>query len=152
MSASDSSADSPATSISDNHERVDSGEFASAKLWAVYISEAEKYDKALVEGWKSDMEGLLIFYSTPQAGLFSASLVAFIVESYKTLSPDQGEITVALLTQISRQLDPKLNASFVDVSSLTASTPVASSLASRGLEISDRAHSDRHVTQCDGRL
>jgi hypothetical protein len=27
----------------------------------VYISEAEKYDKALVEGWKSDMEGLLIF-------------------------------------------------------------------------------------------
>jgi Family of unknown function (DUF6535) len=34
---------------------------ASAKLWAVYISEAEKYDKALVEGWKSDMEGLLIF-------------------------------------------------------------------------------------------
>ncbi|KAJ7132482.1 hypothetical protein C8R44DRAFT_871431 [Mycena epipterygia] len=32
-----------------------------AKLWAVYISEAENYDKALVESWKSDMEGLLIF-------------------------------------------------------------------------------------------
>jgi hypothetical protein len=27
----------------------------------VYVSEAEKYDKALVETWKSDMEGLLIF-------------------------------------------------------------------------------------------
>jgi hypothetical protein len=38
---------------------------AGAKLWAVYISEAEKYDKALVEGWKSDMEGLLIFVSSP---------------------------------------------------------------------------------------
>jgi uncharacterized membrane protein len=36
---------------------------ASAKLWAVYISEAEKYDKALVERWRSDMEGLLIFVS-----------------------------------------------------------------------------------------
>ncbi|KAJ7809992.1 hypothetical protein B0H14DRAFT_3480921 [Mycena olivaceomarginata] len=55
-----------------------SDEAAAAKMWAVYISEAEKYDKALVESWKSDMEGLLIF-----AGLFSASLTAFLIESYK---------------------------------------------------------------------
>jgi hypothetical protein len=42
----------------------DSGdEAAAAKLWAVYISEAEKYDRALVESWKSDMDGLLIFVS-----------------------------------------------------------------------------------------
>ena len=40
---------------------ADSDDLASAKLWAVYISEAEKYDKALVESWKSDMDGLLIF-------------------------------------------------------------------------------------------
>jgi hypothetical protein len=32
-----------------------------SKLWAVYVSEAEKYDKSLVESWKSDMEGVLIF-------------------------------------------------------------------------------------------
>ncbi|KAF8199396.1 hypothetical protein K438DRAFT_1478749, partial [Mycena galopus ATCC 62051] len=92
--------------------------------WAVYISEAHKYDKTLVEGWKSDMEGLLIF-----AGLFSASLVAFIVESYKTLSPDHAAITIALLTQISRQLDPHLNVSYVDVATLAASGPTSSSLA-----------------------
>jgi hypothetical protein len=36
-------------------------EAATAKLWAVYVSEAEKYDKGLVESWKSDMEGILIF-------------------------------------------------------------------------------------------
>ncbi|KAJ7278813.1 hypothetical protein C8J57DRAFT_1502655 [Mycena rebaudengoi] len=36
-------------------------EAAAAKLWAVYVSEAEKYDKALVESWKSDMGGMLIF-------------------------------------------------------------------------------------------
>jgi hypothetical protein len=36
-------------------------EAAAAKLWAVYVSEADKYDRGLVEGWKSDMEGLLIF-------------------------------------------------------------------------------------------
>ncbi|KAJ7769193.1 hypothetical protein DFH07DRAFT_1058240 [Mycena maculata] len=55
-------------------------EAAAAKLWAVYISEAEKYDKALVESWKSDMEGIIIF-----AGLFSASLTPFLLESYTTL-------------------------------------------------------------------
>jgi hypothetical protein len=36
-------------------------EAATAKLWAVYVSEAEKYDKSLVESWKSDMEAMLIF-------------------------------------------------------------------------------------------
>ncbi|KAJ7082992.1 hypothetical protein C8R44DRAFT_561988, partial [Mycena epipterygia] len=67
--------------------------------WAVYISEADKYDKTLVENWKSDMDGILIF-----AGLFSAILTAFLIESYKTLSPDQGAITIAVLAQISLQL------------------------------------------------
>ncbi|KAJ7792721.1 hypothetical protein B0H14DRAFT_3562485, partial [Mycena olivaceomarginata] len=80
-------------------KQADHDELASAKLWAVYISEAEKYDKALVESWKSDMDGLLIF------ALFSASLTAFLIESYKTLSPDQGAMTIALLAQISHQLD-----------------------------------------------
>ncbi|KAF8198728.1 hypothetical protein K438DRAFT_1436119, partial [Mycena galopus ATCC 62051] len=92
--------------------------------WAAYISEAEKYDKALVERWRSDMDGLLIF-----AGLFSASLTAFIIESYKMLSPDQGAITNALLAQISRQLDPHLNASSADVATLAAFSPTSSSLA-----------------------
>ncbi|KAJ7887422.1 hypothetical protein B0H13DRAFT_1524827, partial [Mycena leptocephala] len=95
-----------------------------AKLWSVYISGAEKYDKALVDGWKSDMEGLLII-----TGLFSASLTALLVESYKTLTPDQGAITIALLAHLSRQLDPLTNTSAVDVEILTAFTPSTSSLA-----------------------
>ncbi|KAJ6516658.1 hypothetical protein C8R47DRAFT_1000639, partial [Mycena vitilis] len=69
---------------------------AATKLWAVYISEAEKYDKSLVESWKSDMEGMLIF--------LDQSLTAFLIESYKTLSPDSGAQTVKLLAQISQQL------------------------------------------------
>ncbi|KAJ7496565.1 hypothetical protein FB451DRAFT_1385959 [Mycena latifolia] len=74
-------------------------EASCAKIWSVYISEAEQYDKALVESWRGDMDGMLIF-----AGLFSASLTAFIVESYKTLTPDSGDTTAALLVQISSQL------------------------------------------------
>jgi hypothetical protein len=34
---------------------------ASAKIWTIYIAEAERYDRALVESWKADMEGILIF-------------------------------------------------------------------------------------------
>jgi hypothetical protein len=36
----------------------------SDKIWSVYISEAERYDKMLVESWKQDMDGILIFVRT----------------------------------------------------------------------------------------
>ncbi|KAF7331077.1 hypothetical protein MVEN_02448000 [Mycena venus] len=75
-------------------------EEACAKMWSVYISQAEKYDKALVAGWRADMKGILIF-----AGLFSGSLTAFIIESYRTLTPDPGNMAVLILAQISRQLN-----------------------------------------------
>ncbi|KAJ6602528.1 hypothetical protein DFH09DRAFT_1125041 [Mycena vulgaris] len=48
------------------------GDEPCAKIWSVYISEAEKYDKALVDSWRGNMNGMLIF-----AGLFSAILTAF---------------------------------------------------------------------------
>jgi hypothetical protein len=31
-----------------------SEEAAASKLWAVYVSEAEKYDRSLVESWKRE--------------------------------------------------------------------------------------------------
>ncbi|KAJ7657251.1 hypothetical protein DFH06DRAFT_459601, partial [Mycena polygramma] len=96
---------------------------AAAKLWAVYVSEAEKYDRGLVESWKSDMEGMLIF-----AGLFSASLTAFLIESYKTLNPDSGDSTVLLLAQISQQLAASANGTPFQIPPTTPFKPPASSL------------------------
>ncbi|KAF5332426.1 hypothetical protein D9758_015112 [Tetrapyrgos nigripes] len=72
---------------------------ACGKLWSVYIGEAERYDKALVEGWKGDMEGMVIF-----SALYSASLTAFLIESYKTLQSDPAQETISLLSKISQQL------------------------------------------------
>ncbi|KAJ7367495.1 hypothetical protein DFH08DRAFT_760711 [Mycena albidolilacea] len=69
-------------------------------MFSVYISQAERYDKALVTAWRADMKGILIF-----AGLFSGSLTAFIIESYRTLAPDPGATTILILAQISRQLN-----------------------------------------------
>jgi len=79
-------------------------EAAAAELWAVCISETEKYDRGLVESWKSDMKGMVLF-----AGLFSANLTPFLIESYKTLIPDSGDESVLLLAQISQQLAASAN-------------------------------------------
>ncbi|KAJ7325415.1 hypothetical protein DFH08DRAFT_645765, partial [Mycena albidolilacea] len=93
------------------------------KLWSVYVGEAEKYDRALFESWKSDMEGMLIF-----AGLFSASLTAFLIESYKTLTQDSGEMTVLLLVQISQQLATAANGTNHIIPPFATFTPPATSL------------------------
>ncbi|KAJ7320885.1 hypothetical protein DFH08DRAFT_754118, partial [Mycena albidolilacea] len=69
------------------------------KIWTVYTAEAEKCDKILKESWTQDMKGVLLF-----AALFSATLTAFIVESYQTLKPDSSDKIVALLATISSQI------------------------------------------------
>ncbi|KAJ7637987.1 hypothetical protein DFH06DRAFT_1002001, partial [Mycena polygramma] len=98
------------------------------KLWAVYLKEAEKYDKGLVESWKSDMEGLLIF-----AALFSAILTAFLVESYKSLTPDSGDSTVQLLVQISQQLAASANGSTIHLAPPTPFKPTVTSFVCNAL-------------------
>ncbi|KAI0046491.1 hypothetical protein FA95DRAFT_1679750 [Auriscalpium vulgare] len=76
----------------------------SAKLWSVYVDESQKQDIALVESWKGDMDGLLIF-----AGLFSAVVTAFLVESLHLLQLDTGQTSVLLLQRISLQLEAETN-------------------------------------------
>ncbi|ESK93820.1 hypothetical protein Moror_13070 [Moniliophthora roreri MCA 2997] len=59
-----------------------------------------KYDDEMVKNWKENIDTLLVF-----AGLFSAVVTAFATESYQWLSEDPTDTTVALLTQISMQLN-----------------------------------------------
>ncbi|KAJ7153331.1 hypothetical protein C8R46DRAFT_1301743 [Mycena filopes] len=101
---------------------------AQAKIWGFYIAEAKKYDKALVESWKSDMEGMLIF-----AGLFSASLTAFLIKSYKNLNPDPGDVSIRLLAQISEQLSAAGSGKVVDITPPVPFTPSASALTCNAL-------------------
>ncbi|KAJ6602984.1 hypothetical protein B0H10DRAFT_1822835 [Mycena sp. CBHHK59/15] len=88
----------------------------------------EKYDRALVESWRSNMDGMLLF-----AGLFSASLTAFIIESYQTLSPDTGAATVILLAQISQQLVASANGSALVVSQPAPFDPPATAVVCNAL-------------------
>ncbi|KAJ7572492.1 hypothetical protein C8J56DRAFT_875240 [Mycena floridula] len=77
----------------------------NSTLSSCYVREAKIYDEGMVARWKVLMDGLLLF-----AALFSAVVTAFIIESYKTLSPDPSAMTVVLLYQISRQLSTITNA------------------------------------------
>ncbi|KAJ7617271.1 hypothetical protein FB45DRAFT_1063767 [Roridomyces roridus] len=104
------------------------GEVSTAKLWSIYVGEAERYDAALVESWKADMQGMLIF-----SGLFSASLTAFLIESYKKLQPDSGDLTVALMTQMSQQLAAISTGSIADVQPPSQFTPTTASLVCNAL-------------------
>ncbi|KAJ7658564.1 hypothetical protein B0H17DRAFT_955101, partial [Mycena rosella] len=63
-----------------------------------------------------------------QAGLFSGSLTAFIIESYKNLTPDPGESVVTLLQQISAQLNGSTNAPYSTPGTSTFTPPVAALL------------------------
>ncbi|KAI9438692.1 hypothetical protein H4582DRAFT_191290, partial [Lactarius indigo] len=71
----------------------------SRQMWTLSLSQFEKYDREIIDRWKSDTDGVLVF-----TGLFSATVASFVIESYKGLSVDSGSQTVALLTQMSQQL------------------------------------------------
>ncbi|KAI0319084.1 hypothetical protein OF83DRAFT_1082513 [Amylostereum chailletii] len=74
---------------------VEPDEVIADRFWKKYLDRNKKYDKEQIETWRGDADGILIF-----TGLFSATVAAFIVESYKRLEPDSGDATVVLLSQL----------------------------------------------------
>ncbi|KAK7062920.1 hypothetical protein VNI00_000418 [Paramarasmius palmivorus] len=70
-----------------------------AEAWENLMRAVNKHDDEKVQNWKEDIDTLLVF-----AGLFSAVVTAFVIESYQWLDEDPADTTVALLTQISKQL------------------------------------------------
>ncbi|KAJ7585638.1 hypothetical protein C8J56DRAFT_1052943 [Mycena floridula] len=80
-------------------------------IFSSYVREAKIYDSGMVARWKVLMDGLLLF-----AALFSAVVTAFIIESYKNLSPD---LTVVFLYQISQQLSTMTNSTELNLLSLS---------------------------------
>ncbi|VDC06599.1 unnamed protein product [Peniophora sp. CBMAI 1063] len=75
-------------------------EKAGDGLWGAYLDAVDAEDKASVESWNGSTTGILTF-----AGLFAATVAAFVIESYHSLSPDTGAQTVALLAQLISKTD-----------------------------------------------
>ncbi|KAI3613118.1 hypothetical protein WG66_001439 [Moniliophthora roreri] len=68
--------------------------------WEVLRKAVARHDDDMVKNYKEDIDTQLVF-----AGLFSAVVTAFLIESYQWLSEDPADATVALLMQISAQLN-----------------------------------------------
>ncbi|KZV89312.1 hypothetical protein EXIGLDRAFT_838617 [Exidia glandulosa HHB12029] len=63
----------------------------NARVWKVYRDEAMQHDDGLLDGWNNTIDILLTF-----AGLFSAAVTAFVVESYQFLQPGTLDLGAAL--------------------------------------------------------
>lgn len=44
-----------------SHGQTSNYDDPSSKIWSVYVAEADMHDKTLVESWKADMDGILIY-------------------------------------------------------------------------------------------
>ncbi|KZV67143.1 hypothetical protein PENSPDRAFT_63465 [Peniophora sp. CONT] len=64
-------------------------------FWQTYLDASKDEDEARPKNWEGSTTGILTF-----TGLFAATVAAFIVESYKLLSPDSGDRTNVLLEHL----------------------------------------------------
>ncbi|KAK1219169.1 hypothetical protein PQX77_018127 [Marasmius sp. AFHP31] len=92
--------DSPAGNKDNAKKASNPQEPTLEKSWEVIMKEVTSLDDGLVGGWKEDIDTLLVF-----AGLFSAVVTAFTIESYQWLQEAPEDTTVALLKQISQQMN-----------------------------------------------
>ncbi|KAJ3532762.1 hypothetical protein NM688_g7377 [Phlebia brevispora] len=92
--------------------------FNGGDAWASLHKTVRYLDENKVKDCKEDVDTLLVF-----AGLYSAVLTAFLIESYQMLQEDPQQTVIQLLRQISQQTAGSSGA----VSSLNATLPSASS-------------------------
>ncbi|KAF9552480.1 hypothetical protein CPC08DRAFT_646840, partial [Agrocybe pediades] len=77
--------------------------------WEIVLEALLKKDKVQCNAWKDEVQNLLIF-----AGLFSAVVTSFVVQSYQSLSPDSGDLSVMLLARIALSSTETRNATLDD--------------------------------------
>ncbi|KAF7797645.1 hypothetical protein EIP86_008845 [Pleurotus ostreatoroseus] len=69
------------------------------KDWTAIRAHLKRHDDEMIKDYEDDINTMLVF-----AGLFSAVVTAFIIESYQWLEQDDDQLSALLLAQISRQL------------------------------------------------
>ncbi|KAI1782980.1 hypothetical protein LXA43DRAFT_1136078 [Ganoderma leucocontextum] len=80
------------------------------QVWSEAAEAVKTYHEEMVAAWDKEMDTLLVY-----AGLFSAVLTAFNVQSYQLLQPQPTDPMLAALQQISAQLNSfTVNTPFVN--------------------------------------
>ncbi|KZV62428.1 hypothetical protein PENSPDRAFT_591422, partial [Peniophora sp. CONT] len=102
--------------------------------WETYLEASRDEDEARKQDWDGIPGSILTF-----TGLFAATVAAFVIESYKLLSPDSGGQTAALLARL---LAASMNESVpdaVDMTPLESFRPSSTAVAVNALWFSSLA-------------
>ncbi|KAK0186770.1 hypothetical protein F5146DRAFT_1143164 [Armillaria mellea] len=67
----------------------------NARIWPIYLEEAAEFDANTLAEWRDTIDVLLVF-----AGLFSAVLTTFVVQTSQNMQPDYNEASMFLLFEI----------------------------------------------------
>ncbi|SJL11080.1 uncharacterized protein ARMOST_14481 [Armillaria ostoyae] len=66
-----------------------------ARVWRTYLAECAGFDAEMLEGWRDGLDVLLVF-----AGLFSAVVTTFVVQTSQSLQVDYGQVMATLLFEL----------------------------------------------------
>ncbi|KAF5353787.1 hypothetical protein D9758_010629 [Tetrapyrgos nigripes] len=66
----------------------------NARVWKVYLDEAETFDDEMLKGFRDTLDALLVF-----AALFSAVVTSFVISTVVNLQPDYAKITASLMLE-----------------------------------------------------
>ncbi|KAK0436780.1 hypothetical protein EV421DRAFT_1715721, partial [Armillaria borealis] len=75
----------------EKHEEL--GPFA--RFWRTYLDECAVFDAEMIEDWRDRLDVLLVF-----AGLFSAVVTTFVVQTSQSLQVDNSQVTASLLYEL----------------------------------------------------
>ncbi|KAK7456340.1 hypothetical protein VKT23_010587 [Stygiomarasmius scandens] len=81
----------------------------NARIWKVYLDEAESYDDDMLKGYRDTIDSLLVF-----AALFSAVVTTFVIKTIEALEPDFGQATVILMMEQNQLLRAAGNATAIN--------------------------------------
>ncbi|PBK80953.1 hypothetical protein ARMGADRAFT_817135 [Armillaria gallica] len=80
-----------------------------ARVWRTYLEECSAVDIEMLEGWRDGLDVLLVF-----AGLFSAVVTTFVIQTSQNLQVDYGQVTATLLFELIDVQRAAANGSFVN--------------------------------------
>ncbi|KAF5344886.1 hypothetical protein D9758_011546 [Tetrapyrgos nigripes] len=81
----------------------------NARVWKVYLDEAEAFDDEMLKGFRDTLDALLVF-----AALFSAVVTSFVISTVVNLQPDYTEITARLMVEQNQLLRAAGNATVIN--------------------------------------
>ncbi|KAG6919748.1 hypothetical protein DXG01_001582 [Tephrocybe rancida] len=98
----------------------------NARVWSVYLDEAENHDADIIQGYRNILDSLLIF-----AALFSGVVTAFVVQTSTTLQTDNAQVLIGLLyenNQLLRAAGNGTDLNAVPFAALAPRSPAHSSI------------------------